>query len=122
MTSQRIGRTFTIVATIVIVALVTGACGRRVEESNSDAIDVASSEGPGVTVASTAPPALVASPASSQSPNPGDSPDPSASPSPSSSVAPLVAPDLTAIQQLLDDIDAALGADSSATNDEGSPQ
>ena len=34
--------------------------------------------------------------------------------------APLATPDLTAIEQLLDDLDAALGADATADSDEGS--
>ncbi|MES2209988.1 MAG: hypothetical protein V4515_07350 [Chloroflexota bacterium] len=125
MTSQRRGRALAVVATVLILTFVAVGCGRRVDGVDLVGTNSGSPQAPAATLSPTASPAAEAStePAEASS-GPSASPDPGsyAGSSPTASAVPLVAPDLTAIQQLIDDIDAALGADATADNDEGSSQ
>lgn len=112
-------------AVALLVALVVVGCGRRGIVADDAAADGAATSavptsgrvGPITSPESTETAPADASPASgggaTVSPAPG-------TPSPAPTIAPFEAPDLTAIQRLLDEIDAALGADATADSDEGS--
>ncbi|HEX5590341.1 MAG TPA: hypothetical protein VFX65_08650 [Candidatus Limnocylindrales bacterium] len=125
-------RMLTLAALAVLAFTVVAAgCGRRPSASVTSGAPgespAASAAGgpvagqPGVGSPSSPP----ASADASTGPTPGatdsatpppDAATPVATPAP----APFTPPDLTAIQHLLDELDAALGADATAGNDEGS--
>jgi hypothetical protein len=122
--SNRQRRSFLAVAgTVVLLALVLAGCGRRLLPAGGQAAAGAEG-GPGASSIAATPAATSgasepsASVAASEPPTASDAPI--ASPQPSR--APLATPNLSQIQALLDDLDAALGADATADTDEGSPQ
>jgi hypothetical protein len=116
-------RTLAIIGLAIALAIATAGCGRL------------GRAGTGGESGSAAPAAVATTtPEPSRSPAATTSPDPSAVPTaqpttassaapsvpPSAPPASLETPDLTAIQQLLNELDAALGADATADTDEGS--
>ncbi len=112
-------RTFAVAGVVLLLVLTTAACGRRDLPTNvgavaapADATENAATSAPTSVQPETAAPAPTATP--------GTSPGPTVLATPGPTLAPLATPDLTAIQQLLDDLDAALGADATADTDEGS--
>jgi hypothetical protein len=121
-----------VVVTAVLVAVVVTGCGRRgglvaddgaANGAAASAAPTAGPSGPSNSPESTAPSPAEASPSTdagtTDAPNANDSPPPEST-SPGPAIAPFEAPDLTAIQRLLDELDAALGADATAATDEGS--
>ena len=112
----------------MLLAAVTAGCGSRGLPAGTGPDDGAGQEAaetqpaaeptatgaiePGPPAVSAGPPAATDVPAATG--------EPVASPHPPPTLAPLVAPDLTAIEQLLVDLDAALGADATADTEEGS--
>jgi hypothetical protein len=107
-------RTLVLVGTAVFALVIATGCGQRDARADGAAANgPASSAGPGAAlVEPTASPSPAATTAT-------EVPAPQATP-PTPTGAPFVAPDLTAIERLLDDLDAALGADATADSDEGS--
>jgi hypothetical protein len=125
MSSHRIRGAATVVATLVLLVVVTAGCGRRglrdapAADGGAAGQAAATAErtaaatettGPALTTDATEPPAGTEPPAATTPPVASPQPTP----------APLVAPDLTAIERLLADLDAALGADATADSEEGS--
>ncbi|TAJ99657.1 MAG: hypothetical protein EPO36_11410 [Chloroflexota bacterium] len=114
-----------VAGTVLLLALVTAGCGRR--DSVAGADGVAADSTAGATATAKAPPTATApiettdasqTPDTSQPPAPTGTAGAGAKPT----AAPFATPDLTAIEQLLADLDAALGADATADTDEGSPR
>lgn len=113
-----------VVAGTILVGIVLAGCGGRLAARGADAVD--SDAGP---VAATASPsdAIAAGHASAE---PSPLAEPSASATPAASAAPkstptstpVPTPDLDALDQLINQLDAALAADATSTTDEGSPQ
>jgi len=114
-----------VVGTVLLLALVIAGCGRRglpaAAGSGSDgglasptAASTGSTSSPPVETATPSPTVATTSPPPAIEP-PGPAPEPTPAP-----LAPIVPPDLTAIEQLLADLDAALGADATADSEEGS--
>jgi hypothetical protein len=132
MSSQPIRGALALVGTVVLLATVTAGCGRR----GLPAAGTGPDGGAGSEAAATQPvsePTTTGATASdsvagpteppagaTESPAAAGQPAPSVEPIPAPTPAPLVAPDLTAIEQLLADLDAALGADVTAETEEGS--
>lgn len=121
---QRHHRTLALAGAAVLALVVAAGCGGRDARADGDtANEAASSAGTGVAIlepaaspspAATPPDATLGAGAAAT-----EVPAPQATPAPPTA-APFVAPDLTAIERLLDDLDAALGADATADSDEGS--
>ena len=124
MPNHRVKGAATVAATLVLLVVVTAGCGWRGLPAGS-AVDGAAGQaaataeptaavtettGPAPTTDATEPPAGTEPPAATT---------PSVA-SPQPTAAPLVMPDLGAIDQLLADLDAALGADATADTEEGS--
>ena len=116
MSNRRSHRAIAATGAILLAAVVTTGCGRR--GLPVDSVSVATSPGPALVAASAALETISPNP----TPNPTRDPTPTISPAASDTpvAAPLATPDLTAIESLLADLDAALGADATADTDEGS--
>lgn len=109
------------IVAVLLLAVVIAGCGRgRLAGGDGAAAPhetlAATLDDPPVVVEPTPTAGTITTPTPPRPEPPG--PAPTTAPTP----APLVAPDLTSIQQLLDDLDAALGADATADTDEGSPK
>lgn len=106
----------------LLLALVAVGCGRndRGADAANAAPDTVGSETAAFALNAVSPGALAPSWAftSAATQAPAESQAPVTTPQPTA--APLATPDLTDIEQLLDDVDAALGADATADTDEGS--
>ena len=116
MPNHRSRGALAVAGTVLLLAVVTAGCGRRdlpAAAGPTAAAAVEPSE-PAPMATATATQASLATepPAASQPPNPGTQPTP----------APLATPDFSAIDDLLADLDAALGADAIAESEEGSPE
>ncbi len=112
------GRRFTgLLVAAVVVAVVATGCGRR-----GAAAAGTPTQDPGAPAATVgigqADPSGLATPSPAPS-TPAPSALAAATPPPATP-APLATPDLSSINQLLADLDAALGADATADTDEGS--
>jgi hypothetical protein len=126
MQSHLSRRALAVTGTVLLLALATTGCGRRGIEPGAAAA-TATAGTPAATVGAPGPDAT-GDPGETAGPDATGDPGASAEPgsnqvtaaTPKPSAAPLATPDLTAIQQLLDDLDAALGADATADTDEGS--
>ena len=111
-----------VVAATILVGIVLAGCGGRLGARGADAAD--SGAGP---VAATASPSGATDgghgpaepPASAE---PSASAPPASTPKPTSKPTPVPTPDLDALDQLINQLDAALAADATATTDEGSPE
>lgn len=115
---QRQHRTLAVAGTAVLaLVVVTGCGGRDARADGGTANTPVSSAGPGAALVepATQPPGatLSADAAATEMPTSQTTPAPP-------TAAPFKAPDLAAIERLLDDLDAALGADATADSDEGS--
>jgi hypothetical protein len=116
---------------VLLLALVMAGCGDRRVTAAGTAPASPSTGTPAIA------PTFASNPASTAAPTPSATaafqedgatpvlaqsapPTPSAAPRPSTGPAPLATPNLTAIQQLLDGLDATLAADAIADIDEGS--
>jgi hypothetical protein len=112
----------------VLLALVTAGCGRRglPAAAGGGAWAAAATAGPATAGPATATESPAAAAPESPDPEPtvaataAPTQPPAASPRPTA--APLATPDLAAIEDLLSELDAALGADATADTDEGSPK
>jgi hypothetical protein len=112
----------------VLLVLVLAGCSRRLppDESSPASGEVAQLASPAATRAaaeasSPVLPGVTAGPTSALlSPAPTKPPAPAPSSAPPATTAPFVAPDLAAIQRLLDELEAALAADATAATEEGS--
>ncbi|MBF8289739.1 MAG: hypothetical protein HW391_707 [Chloroflexi bacterium] len=129
MSSHRSRRTLAVTGALALLTLVTAGCGRRdlaadgLVASAPPAGVVASASTTGVSDPGTGQtvPAWTSAPAPSATAEQTGTPASAATQAPAATQsAPLATPDLTAIEQLLDDLDAALGADATADTDEGS--
>lgn len=126
MPNHRSRGTVTAVATLTLLLVVTAGCGRRGLPAGS-ALDGAAGEAGGTSaVESTDAPTGPAAPAATNDatePPAGTEPPAATTPpvaEPPRTAEPMTVPDLGAIDQLLADLDAALGADATADTDEGS--
>ena len=128
MPNHRSRGVLAVAGTVLLLALVTAGCGRRGLPAAAGVDDVAASgaaAGPTAAAAvEPSEPAPMATATATQAPEatepPGASQPPSAGPQPTP--APLATPDFSAIDDLLADLDAALGADAIAESEEGSPE
>lgn len=104
--------------TVLLLARALVACGRR---DLPAAVGVVAS--PGAVLNTPDPIVPVTSAPRAALPRPtGPATPEAATPTPTPEAIPAPTPDLTTIQQLLDEIDADLGADATADSDEGSSQ
>lgn len=125
MSSRRGRGILSLAVTVLLLALALAACGRR---DLAAAVGVVAS--PGAVLSTPDPIVLVTSVPRAALPGPtgpatteAATPTPeAATPTPTPEATPAPTPDLTTIQQLLDEIDADLGADATADSDEGSSQ
>jgi len=124
MPNHRVKGAATVAATLVLLVVVTAGCGRRGLPAGSAAEDpvgqAAATVDPTAAVSGTFGPAVTID---ETEPSAGTEPPAATTPSvasPQPTAAPLVMPDLGAIDQLLADLDAALGADATADTEEGS--
>lgn len=121
MPNHRPRSVIAVCATLLILAVVTAGCGRRGLPAEAGVDDAAATQA-AATTGPTIRPTIAASvspPSAAATSQPVTS-VPVASPQPTA--PPLVMPDLTAVDDLLNDLDAALGADATADTDEGSPR
>jgi hypothetical protein len=110
MHASRSRRIVALAGVALLLALTTAGCGRRAQLDDPGALPTST------PVVATAPPTdAPASTAEAASP-------PTQSPADAPAATPVPTPNLDAIQALINDIDADLGADATATTDEGSPQ
>ena len=121
MSSHRSRGVFAVAGTVLLLAAVTGGCGRRdlpagAEPDGAAAGQAAATSQPTAKATEPGAPAPAVTPVASDLPAATNPPASSPQPTP----APLVMPDLTAIEQLLADLDAALGVDATADTEEGS--
>ncbi len=105
-------RNLTLVAVVVAVALVVAGCG-RLQPGIGQPV---AGDTPAPVAAVTDPTAAAPTAAPAMTP----AATPSLAPSAMVSPEPLTSPDLSGVQRLLDNVDAALGADATADTDEGS--
>jgi hypothetical protein len=123
MTRHRSRGILAATASALLLGIVAAGCAR-----NGPADDAGSAGPSGQTEPASAAVALeTAGPAATTGATPDVAPGepaaatlPEPAPTSSSTSAPLATPDLTEIEQLLDDLDAVLGADATADTDEGS--
>ncbi len=109
---------------MLLFALVLTGCGRRAVETDAGAplgepivaLPASTVLGPSATPGPVDP--EPSAEADSATKAPGTTPEPT--PAPTAAAMPPATPDLTAVEQWLDDLDAALGADATADLDEGS--
>jgi hypothetical protein len=134
MPNHRSRGALAVVATVMLLAVVTAGCGRRGlpaavaggDEAVAGPVAAATSvptepvptepvptEPVPTGTTDPAEPGAASPPAAATAP-----PDPGTQPTP----VPLATPDLDSIERLLADLDAALGADATAATDEGSPK
>ena len=125
--SSRPGRGILALAvTVLLLALALTACGRRDLPTTVGAVAspdaVLKTPNPAVLATSVAGATLPgpAGPVATEAPTPMPMPTPTPAATPAPTPEPTL--DLTAIQRLLDEIDANLGADATADSDEGSSQ
>jgi hypothetical protein len=121
MLSHRSRRTLAVSGTVLLLVIATAGCGRRADPAGADAATSGTgAPAPTAIALETSAPVTAEPDATTPGPTaePGPTEVPAATPQPTA--APLATPDLTAIQHLLDDLDAALGADATADTDEGS--
>lgn len=125
--NHRSRRALAVTGVALLLALVTTGCGRR--DLQSEAGTGASAVSPTAEMPASSSAAVRTDPPEPVPPEPAvpgtaDGLLPAAVATPPPTLAPLAVPlatpDLTAIQQLLDDLDATLGADATADTDEGS--
>ncbi len=122
--SNRQRRSFLAIAgTVGLLVIILAGCGRRLLPAGGQT-GAGGDGGPAASSIAATPAATPGAPepsASAAAPEPPTASDaPLASPRPIE--APLATPNLSQIQALLDELDAALGADATADTDEGSPQ
>ena len=122
MPGHRRKGTLAVVGGALLLAIVLAGCGRRVDGSGAAAtVPSPAAAAPAGTVLDpqVTPVSVVSEPTD---PVATEATGSTAGPTPAPQTAPepLVTPDLTAIEQLLDDLDAAIGADATADTDEGS--
>jgi hypothetical protein len=128
MSSHRVRGALAVTGTVLLLVVVTAGCGRR-------GLPAAPGDGAGAAAATAGPatagPATATeSPAAAVPESPDPEPTPAASLAPTQpaaassqpAAAPLATPDLAAIDDLLEELDAALGADATADTDEGRPR
>ena len=109
-----------VIGMIVFAALVTSGCGRRDQWVGADAAATRRAATPAPTTVVVVPEPGATQPAATAAFTPAATNPPVASQSaPTAALAP---PDLTSIERLLDDLEAALGEDAAAGADEGSSQ
>lgn len=108
MQTARSARPFALVATVLLLALLVGGCGRRAPEASDSA---------GASPVVTAP-AEASAPAPATAPATAPPPTATAGTT-AASAAPVPTPDLAAVDALLRDIDNDLQADASAGTNEG---
>jgi len=121
MSSRRTRRAVAVAGTaVLLLVLVTASCGGRGLPARTQANGVADQAAATAesVVAVTAPRASAPA-ASTWATDPLVGTE-SAAEKPQLTAGPLAMPDLTAIEQFLDDLDAALGADATADTEEGS--
>ncbi|MCI0582543.1 MAG: hypothetical protein L0227_06555 [Chloroflexi bacterium] len=115
-----------VVGTMLLLALVTAGCGRGglPPAAGAGSGPDEGLAGPSATATgpTSSPPVETAAPSSTPATSPPGATEPpglapEVTPAP---LAPIVPPHLTAIEALLADLDAALGADATADTDEGS--
>jgi outer membrane biosynthesis protein TonB len=117
-------------ALALVAGIALGACGGRLQAgARADAADPtpappAAETSPGPTTAASGAPPLAPSDEAPPTPSPAAAtkPSPRPTPKPTAAPTPVPAPDLTQLEQLIDQLDDALAADGAATEDEGSPQ
>lgn len=131
MPSHRSHRILAVTGALVLLATVVAGCGRRDlvadQAAGVAASPPAASVGPALPSVGSNPSGGPTASTESDAPEPSATAEQTATPASAATPAPaatqsvpLATPDLTAIQQLLDDLDAALGADATADTDEGS--
>jgi hypothetical protein len=115
--SSRPGRgILSLAVTVLLLALALTACGRRDLPAAVGAV-----ASPDAVLNPSNPAVLATSVAGATLPGP-TGPAATEAPTPAPAATPEPTPDLSAIQRLLDEIDANLGADATADSDEGSSQ
>jgi hypothetical protein len=119
--SHRTWRALAVIGTVLVFALVIAGCGRRGLPAEAGVDDAAATQAAATTGPTTRPTTLptIAAPVSPPSAAASAQPVTSA---PVATTPPLAAPDLAAIEDLLKELDASLGADATADTDEGSPR
>lgn len=117
MPNHRDRRALAVAGVAIALAMATTGCGRF---GRTDAPEDAVGASAGATAPAT--PLPTDELAATRSPAPGTTPTAGPTGQSGSTPAPLTTPDLTAIQDLIDELDAALGADATADADEGSPK
>jgi hypothetical protein len=117
--SSRPGRgILSLTVTVLLLALALAACGRRDLPAAVGAV-----ASPDAVLKTPNPAVLATSVPGAALPGPTGPPATEApTPTPTPAATPEPTPDLSAIQRLLDEIDANLGADATADSDEGSSQ
>jgi hypothetical protein len=120
MSSHRVRGALAVAGTVVLLVVVTAGCGRRGLPVGAVPDGAAGQAGGPSSVEATAVPTEPAGPAATivATEPPAATTPPVAEPPPTAE--PMTVPDLSAIDQLLADLDAALGADATADTDEGS--
>jgi hypothetical protein len=127
MANARTRKAATFIALALLLVLVTAGCAnRRLPEDAGAAGAAAGQTGPTLEPQPVA--VVPASPASPATAAPEATPDPTPSPAATKApppgatpptAAPLAMPDLSTVERLLADLDAALGADATADAEEG---
>ncbi len=119
MSNHRSRRILAVAGAVLLLAIVTTGCGRRAEPADAAAGSPSAEMPASTAVAVRTNPTESVGP-ESPVPGPADGAGPTEAPAPQPTHAPLATPDLIAIEQLLVELDAALGADATADTDEGS--
>jgi len=118
MSSRPVRGILSLTVTVLLLALALTACGRRDLPTTVGAV-----ASPDAVLKTPNPAVLATSVPGAALPGPTEPPATEApTPAPTPAATPAPTPDLTAIQRLLDEIDANLGADATADSDEGSSQ
>jgi hypothetical protein len=120
--SHRTRRALAVIATVLVFALVTAGCGRRDLPAEAGIDAAAATQAAPSTGPTTRPTTRPTAEASVPPPSAAAAEPPVTTEPPVASLPPLATPDLAAIEDLLKELDAALGADATADTDEGSPR
>jgi hypothetical protein len=118
MPRHRRGRRAVSFLAVLLLAVLTIGCGRHGIPSG----DPAAGAGPVTALPTAATEDRASEPTTPTASHSAaiETPVASPAPTPTSAPTPLATPDLTAIERLLDDLDAALGDDAAAGTEEGS--